>query len=94
MAATTPTIKIADDALHPVRTEASHRPGSRGNSTLAGGVYHTRNRSRLSLRPTPSRTTHDHRTDAASIGGGEEGDEWQNDNVKTKQVFRGTTLLW
>ncbi len=85
MAATnTPTIKIADDQ-HPTKLESNLRTSARGDARLAGGIFNARSRSRGSL---------DHRSDAVSPGGAEEGDEWQQGNAKTKQIFRGTTLLW
>ncbi len=91
------TIRIADD-LRPVRTESSFRPTARNNTRhAAGGIYNPRSLSRSSVdrRLSFSRGAHDHRADAHSIGETEEGDhDWQANNVRTKQVFGGTTLLW
>ncbi len=89
------TIKIAGD-LHHTRTESSFRPTGRTDTRLAGGVFNARSHSRSSIdrRLSVSRATHEPRADARSIGEAEEGDEWQNEDAKKKQVFRGTTLLW
>ncbi|KAK3935829.1 potassium transporter [Diplogelasinospora grovesii] len=94
---TTPTIKIAEDQLHPVRSTArSDAPGP-SPYALAGGIYHTRSISRASfdrpLRRSASRVSHDRRTEfsAADV---EEGDDWRDGQEKKKQIFSGTTLLW
>jgi len=96
-AQTTPaTIKIAEESIHRVRSE----PG--GCSTgvpaidgTAGGIYHTRSFSRVSLEGRSGRFSHDPNVRAAHLGHDvEEGDDWRDEHVKKKQVFRGTTLLW
>ena len=89
-----PTIKIAED-LHPIRSEPSRsRTYARAEtSSLAGGVFNTRSLSRSSAeRRSTSRARHDRYPDAG--GDAEEGEEWQPEQGRTKQVFRGKTLLW
>jgi KUP system potassium uptake protein len=51
-------------------------------SAYAGGIYHTRSISRASF---------DRRS---QVTDGEDGDDWQTGLGRTKQVFRGKTLLW
>ena len=57
------------------------RPGG-AESSYAGGVYHTRSISRASF---------DRRSHVTDV---EDGDDWQHGLGRTKQVFRGKTLLW
>ncbi len=94
---TTPTIKIAENPLAKVRSEQSaHSTGAARPGSSAGGIYHARSISRASLnRRSISRPPHD-LTNATAVSGNdiEEGDNWREDHVRTKQVFRGTTLLW
>lgn len=76
--ATGATIKIQEE-LHPVRSTTG---GFRSESTYAGGIYHSRSISRASF---------DRRSQVTDV---EDGDDWQHGLGKTKQVFRGKTLLW
>ena len=91
--ATTPTIKIAEIPLARVRTEQSaHSTGAARSDSSAGGIYHARaSLSRRSISRPPQ-----DQTSATAVSGNdiEEGDNWRDDHVRTKQVFRGTTLLW
>jgi len=90
MISNAPTIKIADD-LRPTRTESGFRATARSDARLAGGIYNPRSHSRSSVerRLSFARVSND-----PSAGEREEADEWQPGDIKTKQVFRGTTLLW
>jgi KUP system potassium uptake protein len=95
------TIKIAEDA-HPNqlrRSESEKRfpPLQRTDTTgLAGGVYNTRNlsrvathRSSIAQRISFVGDTQQHSEDV------EEGDNWRDsEQPKVKQVYRGKTLLW
>ena len=88
--ANAPTIKIAED-LHPIHSEPSRsRAYARAEtSSLAGGVFNARSISRGSFdRRSTSRVPNDRAGDA------EEGEEWQPERGRVKQVFRGKTLLW
>lgn len=83
----TPTIKITED-LHPARTATGDvlspsllSPGA------AGGVFPIR---RAQTHGSFARTT----SHLSPTDGGEEGDVWQKEETKQKQVFRGRTLLW
>ncbi len=90
-------IRIAEDLrLHPLRTESSFRATARPAAQQVGGIYNARSFSRSSAdrRLSFARGAHEHRAEAHSVGGAEEGDEWQPGDIKQKQVFRGTTLLW
>lgn len=102
--AAVPTIRITENSPHRPRSEpaghstsiafhdraqvSSRAPGA------AGGIYHTRSITRESFdrrNPGP--------LDGADIEYSnpdvEEGDNWrENNQVKQKQIFRGTTLLW
>ncbi|KAK3694429.1 potassium transporter-domain-containing protein [Podospora appendiculata] len=96
-----PTIKIAEDALHPVRSESSYttgfRPSVRADTQrIAGGIYNTRSLSRASFdRRSASRLSHDRRTETShATHDVEEGDDWRAGDGKKKQIFRGRTLLW
>jgi KUP system potassium uptake protein len=80
-APTGPTIKIQDE-LHPVRSETAGARSTGFESAYAGGIYHTRSISRHSF---------DRRSHATDV---EDGDDWQHGLGRTKQVFRGKTLLW
>ena len=95
--ATTPTIKIAENPLAQVRSEQSaHSTGAARPGSTAGGIYHARSISRASLsRRSISGPPHD-QTSATAVSGNdiEEGDNWRDDHVRTKQVFHGRTLLW
>ncbi|KAK4184156.1 potassium transporter-domain-containing protein [Podospora australis] len=62
----------------------------------AGGIYHTRGLSRASFdRRSISRASQDPSA-GPSIASPDvaDGEEWRDNQIKTKQVFRGTTLLW
>lgn len=98
------TIKIAEGAhpnqLH--RAESEQRfplPLQPTDTTgLAGGIYNTRNLSRVAThRSGASRISFDRHSEAAPAGpvDVEEGDNWRDsEQPKVKQVYRGTTLLW
>lgn len=100
------TIRIAEEA-HPKQelrrseSELRFRPLSRGDTTgLAGGIYHTRAVSlsrtqSVSSRPGGRRPISRQHSFGVNDGDGEEGDSWRdNEHPRTKQVYRGTTLLW
>lgn len=94
---TTPTIKIAENPLARVHSEQSaHSTGAARPDSTAGGIYHARSISRASLsRRSISRPPQDQASATAVSGNDiEEGDNWRDDHVRTKQVFRGTTLMW
>lgn len=98
-----PTIKIAEDA-HPNqlrRSESEQRfpPLQRADTTgLAGGVYNTRNLSRVGTHRSSlaARISFDRSVaEAASAVDVEEGDNWRDsEQPKVKQVYHGKTLLW
>lgn len=94
---TTATIKIEENPIARIRSEQSgHSTGVAQPSSSAGGIYHTRSVSRASLgRQSISQGPHD-QSSATAVSGNdvEEGDNWRDDHVRKKQVFRGTTLLW
>lgn len=96
---TAPTIKIADEVrLRPVRAETIARYPSVAVDGNVGGIYHSRtlrpsvSHPSIARRRSLSRISRDRRADTA--GDVEEGDRWQDGQMKTKQVFRGRTLLW
>jgi len=63
-------------------------------SSAAGGIYHARSRSRVPTdrrRSFSRRPSADRRADNLDV---EEGDDWQRDDFRRKQVFRGKTLFW
>jgi len=76
-----PTIVFQED-LHPVKSATAGFRSTGGESSYAGGVYNTRIRSRASF------DVRSHVTDV------EDGDDWQHGLGRTKQVFRGKTLIW
>ncbi|KAI1822997.1 potassium transporter [Xylaria intraflava] len=81
-----PSITIADDA-YPPKTGRSDHAG-------LGGVYNTRS---LSLPRKPYERRHSGSLDnrGESVNDVEDGEnEWVPDDGKTKQVFKGTALLW
>lgn len=84
-----PSIKIADDTLHRVRSAPAE-----GHSTgVAGGIFHTRSISRLSVDGRSARRgSHEPALDVARDV--EEGDDWRGSHEKKKQIFSGWTLLW
>jgi hypothetical protein len=93
----TATIRIAENPIARIRSEqSSHSTGVAPAISYAGGIYHTRSISRASVsRRSLSRGPHDRSSATAASGNDvEEGDNWRDDQVKKKQVFRGTTLLW
>lgn len=75
------TIKIQEE-LHPVRSATAGIRSAAPESAYAGGIYHARSLSRASF---------DRRS---QITDAEDGDDWQRGLGRTKQVFRGKTLLW
>ena len=92
-----PTIKIAEGA-HPNqlrRSESEQRfpPLQRTDTTgLAGGVYNTRDLSRV--RSGAQRISFDPQHSEAAVDV-EEGDNWRDsEQPKVKQVYGGKTLLW
>ncbi|KAK4173880.1 potassium transporter-domain-containing protein [Triangularia setosa] len=101
------TSKATDNppSLNSVPSEPSARstgisfgPDLRGDigPCQAGGVYHTRSITRVSCdRRTAGRISQDNGAGLSNINDDvEEGDDWRDKRAKTKQVFRGTTLLW
>ena len=84
-----PSVKIDEDALHRVRSA----PVSGYSTGVAGGVFHARSNTRLSVdaRSVP-RLSHEPTPEVARDV--EEGDDWRGAHQKKKQVFRGWTLLW
>ncbi|KAK0656998.1 potassium transporter-domain-containing protein [Cercophora newfieldiana] len=84
-----PSVKIAEDALHRVRSA----PATGSSTGVAGGIFHARSNSRLSVDArSVRRQSHDPATDVGRDV--EEGDDWKGGHDKKKQVFRGWTLLW
>jgi len=84
-----PSIRITDNPLQPVRSGSvgpSNGFDLRPVSTAdGGGIYNPRSSfDRRSARRLSQ-------SNAQDI---EEGDDWRDERVKEKQVFRGTTLLW
>ncbi|KAK0748412.1 potassium transporter-domain-containing protein [Apiosordaria backusii] len=73
-------------------------PDPRGDigPSQAGGIYHTRSITRVSFdRRAAGRISQDNGAGPSTISDDvEEGDDWRDKHGKTKQVFRGTTLLW
>ncbi|KAK4200042.1 potassium transporter-domain-containing protein [Triangularia verruculosa] len=61
-----------------------------------GGIYHTRSISRVSFdKRTAGRISQDNGAGRSNVSDDvEEGGDWRNEHAKTKQIFRGTTLLW
>jgi KUP system potassium uptake protein len=65
-------------------TDTPHLPKAETCTSIdVGGVYHTRNLSRVSHERWGEQ-----RHDA------EDGEDWRRDDGRKKQVFKGTTLLW
>lgn len=94
------TIKIAEGA-HPNQLQRADseqrfpRPLQPTDTTgLAGGIYNTRDLSRVAThRSGAQRISFDRHSEAAVDV--EEGDNWRDsEQPKVKQVYRGTTLLW
>ncbi|KAK2611756.1 hypothetical protein N8I77_005080 [Diaporthe amygdali] len=95
--ATGPTIKIAEGA-HPNQLQRSDseqrfRPLQPTDTTgLAGGIYNTRELSRVATHRSSRRISFDRHSEAVDV---EEGDNWRDsEQPKVKQVYRGKTLLW
>lgn len=77
---TTPTITIADDLSTLDKPE---------RSSQAGGIYRTRShdtRARSASRSSQERSD--------QTGDVEEEEDWNREDGRRKQVFKGTTLLW
>ncbi|KAK7703277.1 hypothetical protein SLS64_009254 [Diaporthe eres] len=92
-----PTIKIAEGA-HPNQlrrsdSEQRFRPLQPTDTTgLAGGIYNTRDLSRVATHRSAQRISFDRNSEAVDV---EEGDNWRDsEQPKVKQVYRGKTLLW
>lgn len=89
------TIRIQQDAhpstLHRSGSESRSRPLQPTDTTgLAGGIYNTRALSRTATHRSASRAASDRHPEDV-----EEGDNWRDgEKPKTKQVYRGKTLLW
>jgi len=82
-------VKIAEDALLRVRSA----PDTGHSTGIAGGVYHARSFSRVSVdRRSARRLSHEPTPDVARDV--EEGDNWRDGHEKKKQIFSGWTLLW
>ncbi|KAK0671038.1 potassium transporter-domain-containing protein [Cercophora samala] len=78
-------------------TGISFGPDPRGDigPSQAGGIYHTRSITRASFdRRTAGGISQDNGGPSNTSDDVEEGDDWRDKHAKTKQVFRGTTLLW
>ena len=104
----TPTVRIAEPALHSVRSDPAGRDG--GHSTgvglrpggrtsdhnpLAGGIYRTRSHGRsISRGSFDRRHSMSHDLMSHATHDVEEGDNWRDGDAKKKQIFRGKTLLW
>lgn len=93
-----PTIKIAEGAhpnqLRRSESEQRFRPLQPTDTTgLAGGIYNTRELSRVAThRSASQRISFDRSAEAVDV---EEGDNWRDsEQPKVKQVYRGKTLLW
>ena len=92
------TIRIQDEAhpntLRRSGSESRSRPLQPTDTTgLAGGIYHTRALSRTATHRSASRAASERHPEAGQDV--EEGDNWRDsEKPKTKQVYRGTTLLW
>jgi KUP system potassium uptake protein len=82
-------VKIAEDSLLRVRSA----PDTGRPTGIAGGVYHARSLSRVSVdKRSARRLSHEPTPDVARDV--EEGDNWRDGHEKKKQVFSGWTLLW
>ncbi|KAK4239424.1 potassium transporter-domain-containing protein [Achaetomium macrosporum] len=93
---TTPaTIKIAEDSLERVDSKSAGRStGVAFPDGTAGGIYHTRSITRASFDRRTGRLSHEPDVGAAHMRQDvEEGEDWRDEHVKKKQVFRGATLL-
>ncbi|KAK4647928.1 uncharacterized protein QC761_105700 [Podospora bellae-mahoneyi] len=78
-------------------TGISFGPDLRGDigPSQAGGIYNTRSITRASFdRRTAGDISQENGGPSNSSGDVEEGDDWRDKHGKTKQVFKGTTLLW
>ncbi|KAK3309809.1 potassium transporter-domain-containing protein [Chaetomium strumarium] len=91
------TIKIDEDSLQRVHSEPA------GQSTgvafpdggTAGGIYHTRSITGVSFDRRTGRLSREPDASGTAHAGPdvEEGEDWRDEDVKKKQVFRGATLL-
>lgn len=96
------TIRIAEDLhprLDPLRrseSESRFRPLTRSDTTaLAGGIYSTRALSRATTTGTRRSISLDRRHSDGGAAFEETGDDWRaGEKPKTKQVYRGATLMW
>ncbi|KAK4681238.1 hypothetical protein QC764_105700 [Podospora pseudoanserina] len=78
-------------------TGISFGPDLRGDigPSQAGGIYNTRSITRVSFdRRTAGDISQENGGPSNSSDDVEEGDDWRDKHGKTKQVFKGTTLLW
>ncbi|CAP60261.1 uncharacterized protein PODANS_1_5700 [Podospora anserina S mat+] len=78
-------------------TGISFGPDLRGDigPSQAGGIYNTRSITRASFdRRTAGDISQENGGPSNSSDDVEEGDDWRDKHGKTKQVFKGTTLLW
>jgi hypothetical protein len=99
MAAPATNIKF-DDGIRQVRSDSTrddggayNRGGIGASTGVAGGVYNTRSLSRgpPERRRSFSRVSNERRHETID---NEEGDIWQRDDFRKKQIFRGKTVLW
>ncbi|KAH6894750.1 potassium uptake protein [Thelonectria olida] len=92
----TPKIKIEDNlgkigSDSTFDEQAAWQRSDIGPSTgIAGGIYYSRNLSRVvtDRRSISCSRTHESNVDV------EEGDDWRRDDGRKKQIFRGKTLAW
>ncbi|VBB71956.1 Putative potassium transporter related to N. crassa HAK-1 [Podospora comata] len=78
-------------------TGISFGPDLRGDigPSQAGGIYNTRSITRASFdRRTAGDISQENGGPSNSSDDVEEGDDWRDKHGKTKQVFKGTALLW
>jgi KUP system potassium uptake protein len=84
-----PSVKINEDALHRVRSA----PATGHSTGVAGGIFHARSNSRLSVDARSVRRPSNEPAPEVARDV-EEGDDWRGGHEKKKQVFCGWTLLW
>ncbi|KAM7183566.1 potassium transporter hak-1 [Rhypophila sp. PSN 637] len=102
----TPTIRIAEPVLYPVRSEplsagenahstgVGHRTGGRAQ---VGGIYHTRSHARSLSRASFDNTSISRLSrdlTRQTTHDVEEGENWRDGDEKQKQVFGGKMLMW
>ncbi|ORY66088.1 potassium transporter-domain-containing protein [Pseudomassariella vexata] len=80
----TPAVIIADE-IQPVKRE---------RLAGAGGVYNARSLSRSRVPGDGRSASRSSNERSEQTGDFEDGDGWQRDDGRKKQVFKGTTLLW